>query len=171
MFDILIMLFFFLDAVIIHLLVCRKHAGKGLLLMPFVGIAFVNLFLMGLVFWFLGKTSSSGVTSLWSVRLPISAAGIYMLLIPAYLVFYFSTQQMSPTKKILLMLDKQGPLKMSDLSKHFTDEEFILPRIKELIGIQCLVEHNGWYVITPQGSGMANVYGIFQKILGRSKGG
>ncbi|MBL8012683.1 MAG: hypothetical protein JNN05_02435, partial [Candidatus Omnitrophica bacterium] len=124
MLDILIMLFFFLDAVVIHLIVCRKHRGPGLLLMPFVGIALVNLCLMGVVFWFFGNTFSSEPVSLWNVRMPSSAVGMYILLIPAYLVFYFSTQQMSPTKKILLLLSQEGPLRTSDLLTHFTDQEF-----------------------------------------------
>ena len=171
MLDILVMLFFFLDAVFIHLIVCRKSPQEGLLLKPFIGIALTNLFLLWAVFWFSNSYARSAPSSIWSVHLYGCAAIMYILLIPAYLVFYFSTQQMSPSKKILLLLSDQGPLSFQELLKHFSDQEFVLPRIKELIGIRCLVEHGGWYVLTPSGAQMANVYKIYQSVLGRTKGG
>lgn len=170
MFDILVMLFFFVDAVVIHVFLCRKYTGEGLLLKPFIGIALVNLIIMWMVFWGMTPHFSSGDSSIWNVRLSLSATLLYLLLIPTYLVFYFSTQQMSPTKKILLLL-REGPLTLSDLYRHFGDDEFIQPRLNELVGIQCLIEHNGWYVITPQGLSMARVYVIYQTLLGRQKGG
>ena len=171
MFDIFVMFFFFLGVVIIHLLVCRKKSQEGLLLRPFITIALMNLFLLWGFFWFSNRYMHSDPTSIWSVRLYGCAVVIYILLIPTYLVFYFSTQQMSPSKKILLLLSAKGPLSFQELLKDFSDEEFVLPRLKELIGIRCLVEHGGWYVLTPTGAQMANVYKIYQFVLGRAKGG
>jgi hypothetical protein len=171
MLDIFVMLFFFLDAVFIHLIVCRKRSQEGLLLKPFIGIALTNLCLLWAAFWFSYKYVHSDPSSIWSVNLHGCATVIYILLIPTYLVFYFSTQQMSPSKKILLLLSDKGPLSFQELLKHFSDQEFVLPRIKELIGIRCLVEHGGWYVLTPSGAQMANVYKIYQSVLGRTKGG
>lgn len=171
MLDLLVMLFFFLDAVFIHLVLCRKHTGEGLLLKPFIGVALVNLCLMGGCFWFFDHYFSSDPVSFWNVRLYASATLIYLLLIPTYLVFYFSTQQMSPTKKILLLLAQNKSMTQDDLLPHFSDEEFVLPRIKELIAIGCMVEHGGWYVLSPTGIQMANVYKMYQSVLGRKMGG
>ena len=171
MLDILVMFFFFLDAVFMHLIVCRKGFEEGLLLKPFIGIALMNLCFMWAVFWFFRGYGHSDPSSIWNVRLYGCATVIYILLIPTYLVFYFSTQQMSPSKKILVLLAQKGPLSFQELMCHFSDEEFVLPRIKELIGIRCLVEHSGWYVLTPSGMQMANVYKIYQSVLGRKKGG
>lgn len=170
MIDILVMLFFFVDAVFVHMIICRKKAAGVLLLKPFIGIALINLCLLWAVFWFSESLVRVDPHSIWGVRMYGCATVIYILLIPTYLVFYFSTQQMSPSKKILLLLVK-GPLSFEELRQHFSDEEFVLPRIQELIGIRCLVEHGGWYVLTPSGIQMANVYKIYQAVLGRKKGG
>ena len=165
------MMFFFLDAVFIHLILCRKHTGEGLLLKPFLSVAMMNLCLMCGVFWFSDRYISHSNITFWNVRLYLSVTAIYLLLIPTYLVFYFSTQQMSPTKKILLLLTKNGSMSFNDLLPHFSDEEFIMPRIKELVAIGCIVEHGGWYVLSPSGSQMANIYKIYQSVLGRKMGG
>lgn len=165
------MLFFFLESVFVHLAVCRKWSKGGLLLKPFFNIALGNLVLLWAFFWMTGHYGQFDSSSLFGVRLYGAATLIYILLIPTYLVFYFSTQQMSPSKKLLLLLSRNGSMSLEELSSHFSDEEFIVPRLKELIGIRCLLEHNGWYVLTPTGIQMAKVYGLYQIVLGRSKGG
>ncbi len=165
------MFFFFFDSIFIHLILCRKHAGEGLLLKPFIGIALFNLCLMWLVFWVSHPSVPSSNASFWNVSLYASTTAIYLFLIPAYLVFYFSTQQVSPTKKILLLLAQHGSMTFEELLPHFSDEAFVLPRIKELIDIRCMVEHGGWYVLSPTGIQMAKGYKFYQNILGRQKGG
>ncbi|MBP6344278.1 MAG: hypothetical protein KA403_10095 [Candidatus Omnitrophica bacterium] len=171
MFDIFVMLFFFLVSVFIHLVICRKWSKGGLLLKHFFSIALLNLILLWAFFWMTGHYGRFDQSSVLGVRLYGTATLIYLLLIPTYLVFYFSTQQMSPSKKLLLLLSRNGSMSREELFGHFSDEEFILPRIKELAGIRCIVEHGGWYVLTPTGIQMAKVYVLYQAVLGRNKGG
>ena len=171
MFDILVMFFFFMESVGVHLAVCRKRSQEGLLLKPFFVIALSNLCVLWAFYWLSQRYGHFDAASIWGVRLCGTATFIYILLIPIYLVFYFSTQQLSPTKKIFLLLSKNGPMSFDELLAHFSDQEFIAPRLKELIGIQCLVEHDGWYVLTPSGIQMGKVYSLYQLLLGRKKGG
>gem|GEM_PF-1486459 len=163
-------LFFFLDAVVMHLLVCRRKA-QGLFLKLFFSIAFMNLVLAWVVFWFLPNPLNSGVENILTAPLYGTATVIYALLIPTYLIFYFSTQQTSPSKKILVLLAHNGPLSLDELLIHFSDQELIFPRIQDLITTRCVLEHKGWYVLTPSGTMMCKAYQIYQMILGRSKGG
>lgn len=171
MFDILLTLFFFLVAVFIHLAICRKKSGEGLLLLPFFGIALSNLVVLWISFWVARGYFKFDGASIWGVPLVLTSTLIFILLIPTYLVFYFSTQQMSPSKKILLLLAGSGPLSFQELLGHFSDDEFVKPRLKELIGIRWLIEHSGWYVLTPAGTQMAKMYALYQAIFGRAKGG
>lgn len=165
------MLFFFLEAVFIHLTVCRKRSGEGLLLKSFFAIAFGNLLVLWSSLWVLHSYMGLDPKSFWGVPLYATSTFIYILLIPTYLVFYFSTEQMSPSKKILLLLSKNGAMSFPELLEHFTDEEFVVPRIEELIGVRFLVEHSGWYILTPAGTQIAKVYGLYQAVFGREKGG
>ena len=162
--------FFFLDAVVIHLMLCRRKS-EGLFLKLFLVIAFANLILMWIVFWFLAHQFNGAQVNFWAAPLYGTATVIYILLIPTYLVFYFSTQQVSPSKKILLLLAENGPMSFEELLAKFSDDEFVVPRIKDLMTTMCLIEHEGSYVLTPSGIRMAQVYEIYQRILGRKKGG
>ena len=67
MLDILVMLFFFADAVVIHVFLCRKYTGEGLLLKPFIAVALVNLVIMWLVFCGIDPHLSGEATSAWKI--------------------------------------------------------------------------------------------------------
>jgi hypothetical protein len=161
-------LFFFFDAVLIHLLVCRNGKEGGLLLKIFFLIAGVNLVLCWMAFFALAKFFP--FSGIMFMPLVYSSTAMYVLLIPTYLVFYFSTQQMSPSKKIMLLLLNHN-LSSIELSEHFTDEEWIMPRLKDLITTKCVVEKNETYALTFSGIQMARVYALYQAVLGRTKGG
>ena len=167
---ILVALFFFLDAVVVHLMICRNKA-EGLFLKLFLSIAFMNLVLAWVVFWFLSHQFNGGREGFLGMPLYGTATVMYVLLIPTYLIFYFSTQQVSPSKKILVLLAQNGSMSFDELLVHFSDKEFFSQRIQDLITTRCVIEHDGWYVLTPAGSRMSMVYQIYQSILGRGKGG
>src|ERR1041385_5697573 len=99
-----------------------------------------------------------------------SSTVVYILLIPTYLVFYFSTQQTSPSKQIMMLLS-QRDMSLKDLSAHFQDEELITPRIQDLLTTECVTDKNGRYVLTFWGQQMARIYALYQAVLGRKKGG
>ena len=132
-------------------------------------IAGVNLAVCWVVFNFLFK-ASHGSSSIWFTPFIFSATVIYILLIPTYLVFYFSTQQMSPSKKIMILLSAKN-MSHGDLEAHFKDDEWIAPRIADLITTKCIADKNGVYELTFSGLQMARLYALYQAILGRKKGG
>jgi len=166
---IVVMLLFFFDAVLIHLLVCRRSRQEGLFLKNFIAIAGVNLGVCWLVFlWLLHR--SAGAPGVWFVPLVWTSTIFYILLIPTYLVFYFSTQQTSPSKKIMLLLC-EGDMTRAQLSAKFRDDELITPRIDDLATTGCIRDRNGTYALTFSGLQMARVYALYQAVLGRRKGG
>jgi hypothetical protein len=162
-------LFFFFDAVLIHLLVCRQAKKEGLLLKLFIAIAGVNLLVCWVMFYFLLKFTS-GSTSLWFTPFIAGSTALYILLIPTYLVFYFSTVQVSPSKKIMLLLNER-PMSFQDLNGYFKDDQLIAPRIEELLSTGCLARREGRYALTFSGCQMARLYALYQTVLGRKKGG
>jgi hypothetical protein len=161
-------LFFFVEAVFLHLVVCRQAKAEGLLLKKFLSIALLNLSLSWLTFYFIVKDVH--LPGIWSVPLWGSATAIYVLLIPIYLVFYFSTQQMSPSKKVMLLLFER-PRSFLELEPFFTDQEMIIPRIQDLLMTGCITDRNGRYLLTPSGVQLAQGYAFYQSLLGRKKGG
>jgi hypothetical protein len=164
-------LFLFFDAVVIHILVCRQSRQEGqLLLKIFFLIAGFNLVLCWAVYLLVFAKYASASFNVWTVPLPWASTAIYLLLIPTYLVFYFSTQQMSPSKKIMILLLGNG-MSAKDLQAHFKDEELIVPRITDLLTTGCIVDRNGRYTLTFSGVQMARVYALYQAVLGRKKGG
>jgi hypothetical protein len=164
-----IALTFFFDSVFLHLIACRQAKTEGLLLKKFLMIAGVNLLVCWAGFWFISKNVPAG-SGLWAVPLFAVSTAIYLLLIPIYLVFYFSTQQMSPSKKVMLLLFER-PRSSAELEPFFTDEEMIIPRIQDLLMTGCMAQQNGRYVLTSSGVHMAQAYAFYQGLLGRKKGG
>jgi hypothetical protein len=165
---ILVALFFFLDAVAIHILVCRNAKEEGLFLKIFFVIAGVNLALCWMAYYLvLIKYDASNI---WFVPLSLTSTVLYLLLIPTYLVFYFSTQQSSPSKKIMLLL-LEGEKSFKDLQAFFKDEDMIAPRVRDLLATKCIAQEQGRYSLTFSGVQMAYLYTFYQGILGRKKGG
>ncbi len=163
-------LFFFFDAVVIHILVCRQSKEEGLFLKVFFLIAGINLAVCWVIYQLVLVKYASAAFNMWTVPLPWASTAIYLLLIPTYLVFYFSTQQMSPSKKIMILLLGDG-MSAKDLQAHFKDEELIVPRINDLLITGCMVDRDGRYALTFSGQQMARMYALYQGILGRKKGG
>ncbi len=165
---ILVALFLFFDAVAIHIVVCRNAKEEGLFLKIFFVIALVNLLICWMIFYlFLIKHAA---LSIWFIPLSLTSTVIYLLLIPTYLVFYFSTQQLSPSKKIMLLLLERDQ-SLAEMQATFKDEDLIMPRIRDLLATKCIVDQQGKYVLTNSGVLMAGVYAFYQGILGRKKGG
>ena len=50
---------------------------------------------------------------------------MYVIFIPVYLTFYVLTQLMSPSKKILLLLQKRSTLTFDDVVRGVEEEKFI----------------------------------------------
>ncbi len=100
----------------------------------------------------------------------LTAVVIYVLLVPAYLVFYVSTELMSPSKKILQII-AAGPCAYSDIFKALERENFIMLRLEELEHSGCLSRQKDRYCLTVSGQAIANMLGLYQLLLGREVGG
>ena len=171
MFYILVMSFFFIFSVSIHLIFCRHRRSKGLLVKQFCIIAMLNLFFGCVIFFLLGKSMAQDSPSIWNLPLSMTSSFIYILLVPTYMVFYTSTQLNSPSKKILLLLQKNGPMSFEELLKHFTEEEFIMPRVMDLQHTGCIQCAQGHWLLLPPGLSIARFLNIYQRILDRRAGG
>ncbi len=160
---------FFLLSAIAHGWFCRRQKQGGLFVKVFCVIAAVNLGLCWLVFM---NYENGRHPSFWDIPLVVSSTVIYVLLVPAYMVFYVSTQLNSPSKTVLLALHAHGEMSEEDLLKYFTDDLYILPRIKDLVLTGCIdIDSKGKYVLSSSGLRIAGFLNAYQIFLGRKAGG
>ena len=110
---VLFALLLFCASVMTHIFYCRRKPKSVLQARAYVLIAvfFIVAYAAGACFagCFLDPSS------LWGQPFKITAALIFVLLIPAYLSFYVLTQLMSPSKKILICLSKQGSMTYAEI--------------------------------------------------------
>jgi hypothetical protein len=170
MFYLLAAMGFFFIAVFIHIQICRaKRSQAGLWVKLFCVIAGFGLGLCWLAFVaFHHVPHRSG---LWALPLELTSSLIYLLLVPSYVVFYVSTQMMSPSKRILMLIDQAGGMELQQLKEAFSDEEFIMPRLRDLEQTGCIAKENGTYKLTPSGLALARFLNCYQILLGRKAGG
>jgi len=171
MFYLTVMLLFFILSVFIHIVICRNRKLKGLWVKLFCMIAAVNLFLCWGIFLLLGRSIALNAASIWGLPLSMTSTFIYILLVPTYTIFYVSTQLNSPSKKVLLLLKKNGAMTFQELLNHFTEEEFIIPRIMDLQKTGCIQCAQRNWRLTPPGLTIAKFLNFYQSILGRQAGG
>ena len=158
MHTILISVGIFLAAVAGHLLCCRKSAKKNLQAKLFTALATAGL----TVFVLVGAINQ--------LPLLLTASVIYVLLVPVYLIFYVSTELVSPSKKIVQVL-AAGPGVYADLYKALERENFIMLRLEELEQSGCLRREGERYCLTASGQAIAKSLRVYQKLLGRAVGG
>ena len=158
MHTILISVGIFLAAAAAHLWCCRTSAKKDLQAKLFIALAMLGL----AVFVMAGAINQ--------LPLLLSASVIYVLLVPVYLIFYVSTELVSPSKKIVQVL-AAGPGAYSDLYKALERENFIMLRLEELEQSGCLRRDGERYCLTASGHAIAKTLGVYQMLLGREVGG
>jgi len=165
------MLLFFSLSVFIHIVICRNRKLQGLWVKLFCVIAVVNLLLCWGIFLWAGRSVALNAPSIWNLPLSMTSTFIYILLVPTYVIFYISTQLNSPSKKVLLLLKKNNAMSFEELSKHFSEEEFIMPRIKDLQETGCIQCTERHWMLLPPGLTIAQFLNFYQSILGRPAGG
>ena len=164
----IIALLFFIFSVVVHVLFCRGKRGNILYVKIFGYIALINLSLCSGVFQ---SISADGTVSIWLLPLKATSIFIYLLLIPAYLVVYVTTQLNSPSKIILRSLSARDGLTIKNLQKNFTDEEFIVFRLQELVKTGCAVAVDGKYRLGASGTLIFAWLRIYQWLLGERERG
>jgi hypothetical protein len=159
MLTVLIATVFLVASIAVHLMICRISPDKSLKAKLFIVIAAAAL----------GGFLTLGL----GLHLPLvsTAAVIYVLCVPVYLIFYVSTELVSPSKKILQVIESSGGCTYEIIVAQLKNEDFIISRLKELEQSGCAVREGGRYVLTASGWKIAKVLDGYQKILGRSIGG
>ncbi len=165
----LLALIVFAMAIILHLYFCRHHPQQGLQAKVFLLISTVGLLMTGLIFLCLNRTMSP--LSWWGMPLLVSSLLMYLLLVPTYLVFYVTTQLMSPSKKILQIVDQAQGASYEQILNRLEQERFIETRLEELEHSGCIKKEHGRFILTGHGLKIARVLGLYQCFLGRDIGG
>lgn len=155
----------------LHVLFCRQTRALGLhsKVFIFISVAFFGAYVLGsMVVLYWGWIDQN---SAWGLPLIITSGIVYVLLIPTYLTFYVLTQLMSPSKKILLMLQQKNVLSFDDAIRGIQEENFIGTRMAELRQSGCVVLKDGRYVLSASGVSIATILNVMQVLLGRDAGG
>ena len=161
----------FLLAVAVHWLWCRWRKSKELQIKMFVVISLV--FLVGLIFA-LGacvKLFPSDQSGFWFLPLRKTAMAIYLLLMPFYLIFYYSGDIDSPSRRILVTVRQKGKISFEELAQEITDQKYILTRLDPLVQLGYVRLHGAVYRLCPRARLSCLVCRIYQKLLGRAVGG
>ncbi len=171
MFYIVFVILLFIASVTVHIFFCRKTIKPGLHAKVFIltAMVFLGIYVVGV------KTplmaSLLDPHSLWGFPFRITAGVIFVLLVPVYLIFYVLTQQMSPSKKILLTIAQRGEVSLSDILASVEQEDVITKRLSDLCMSGCVRLMEGRYTLSASGQKIAVVLNIMQHILGRDMGG
>ena len=171
MFDLTVSCSIFLFFVGLHLGICRREKKDFLLIKKFLFMSVLGL----PIFW---KTSflfhynpPLEIHSVWHLPLPVTSTLLYILLTLIYLSFYVNVKLVSPSKKIVTLIREHKGMTYSELLKHFTDPGFIQPRLDDLVKSGCAQIKENRYCLSPSGRRIGKILEIYQKILGRPKGG
>lgn len=157
------LILFFL-AVLLHLWYCHKTTLKGLQAKAFVIIAVGILMFMGVLFIFIPFDP-------WEPALTWTAIIIYLLLIPVYLIFYVTTSLISPSKKILQILQNQGKADYGQLLFAIKTDNMIEGRLQELIVSGCAYERQGKFFLTSHGKKLLVMSKLYRHLSGRYMAG
>ena len=150
---------FFLLSVAIHLILCRIDADKSLKTRLFMLIALENLIAF--------------LIAAFYVHLPfvLTCAAIYVVFVPVYLVFYVTTELVSPSKKVLHIVASSPGSTYAQIFKALEKENFIIKRLEELEQSGCVAKAVDRYGLTSLGRAIAKFLVFYQALLGRDIGG
>ncbi len=150
---------FFAFSVLLHLCICRRSKVKDLKAKLFIIIGLAAL----AVFIFIAA---------WGrMPLAVTAAVLYIFLLPVYLTFYCSTELMSHSKRILQAVQESGEADYNGIFKVLEQENFIIKRLEELEQGGCVRRDGDRYILTPAGQAVARGLAFYQIFLGRNMGG
>ncbi len=159
---ILLALVSFILSIVLHIVYCRKAPLGTLHAKAFIIIAIANGLAMGISFLFLPPLSQS---------LPCTAVLLYLLAIPSYLIFYVTTLLVSPSKRILQLIQSGDGASYEMLATALGEENFIALRLEELCASGCVRRVEETFILTASGKNIARILGAYRKILGRGPGG
>lgn len=91
----------------------------------------------------------------------------------AYMVTYTAMNVDSPSLVIMDRIAAAGPdgLPVEALAALVSNDRLVVPRVRDLARTGLAVVQDGRYVLAPKGRNVIALLGIYQRILGRTKGG
>ena len=125
----------------------------------FIVIALANGLVMAVFFLFFKPSD---------MDLPRTALLLYVLSIPAYLIFYVSTSLMSPSKKILQTI--RGGATYEVLLRALGEENAVALRLGELQDSGCARRSGEKFMLTPAGKNIAHLLKVCRMVFGRVGG-
>ncbi len=161
----------FILSIFIHLIWCRHKDVQQLNIALFFFISSVCLLIYFGAVYFHPYLRLEDTRSLWKFPLKLTAAFLYILLVPYYPVLYYSSFMHSPTQIIVLLLKEQGGITLKELSQHINDERFIIARLNSLIKNGYIAFDGYYYRLVPKTILFCRILNIYQKLLGREMGG
>ena len=161
----------FMLSVLTHMVWCRVRRIQDIAIVSLVmiqlawglGLAWAVLFFLPRAFPVMGEPT-------WfNAPLPYAAIVTYAALMPFYFSFYHAIVVNSPTR---LMLDeiKRKPQARADLLRALNEADFIKSRLDALVahGVVIFKER---YTLGPSGKSLARLLDLYQRLVGRPKGG
>ncbi len=159
MITVLLCAFSFVCATVLHIFACRYSPDKNLKSKLFLQISAAFLFV------FIVVSLHFTMPLMWACII------IYILLVPAYLVVYVTTELVSPSKRILMSVANPQGVTYAEIIEYLEKENLITSRLDELVISGCLTRAGDWYILTSSGRSLAAFLDIFGKLLGRGVGG
>lgn len=109
----------------------------------------------------------------WTLPLPLTSVFIYFLLSISYVLtfIYPNSKQISPTYKIILLLQKKKSLSEKEILSCFSDKELIFGRLRFLVSHGFVKELEQNFVALPKGKKFDRIINFYRRLMSWDKGG
>jgi hypothetical protein len=164
MIHIVLALIVFLIVVVIHLLLSRQSKTKDASTGVFIFTASLGVIVLWLLF--------DVVTFIHSKYFLKSTATImYLLLMPLYITFYRSVNEMSPSLKITQVLQQKSSASYEDLWSAINEEDFVQRGLEALVKSGQVRKKDGKFLLSGKGKFLALFARLDRVFFKRSMGG
>ncbi len=166
------MVYFFLASICFILFIFSHVVTYRLGIICFENWKLILLALIWSIFYLL-LAFKTNLLAFSVVKLEWSSYVCYWLFILWYIGEMTTIQYSSPSMKILkaLLRHPEKRIRTQDVQSLFTDQEFIIDRLDDLVLNDHVKKDGSLYFIQPRGKLIAAVFKIYRAILGRSLGG
>lgn len=166
---ILISIILFILTVIIHIFTHRILVKVGVVTFKTVGVFLIGFLInfITIIFYY-NKNKSNMRGELWLMPIPFTAVVLYGLLLLVYFALFTGPcwGEESPSSKIFLMVKKKKGMNIAEIKNNFRNEDLVMRRIDDLIGVNWLEKQKGKYKVTSRGKLILKFIIFYRKILG-----
>lgn len=162
---------FFVLTIGAHLFLSRRQKSGELQIAAFVYSLPAPILAYSLTAKYLDFLSAGEVASWWFIPLQKTGGILFLLLIPFYLVLYYSTAIESPSRRIVCLIKRNGAMTFGELAQEVTDERFIMTRLDPLVKLGYVDFDGTTYRLKPRAKLSCRLFAFYQKLLGRGVGG